>query len=56
MIKAIVFDCGGVLIYPKGGWWQRAVDRDRILGGRRLEVDETHAREAFEKYVYLLGN
>ena len=54
MIKAILFDCGGVLIYPKGGWWQRAVDRDEILGHRKIAIDEDRAKAAFDKYAYLL--
>ena len=54
MIKAILFDCGGVLIYPRGGWWQRAVDRDEILGGRALSVDPVKAEAAFKKYACLL--
>ena len=54
MIKAIIFDCGGVLIYPRGGWWQRAVDREEILGSRILDIDLAKAEAAFKKYEYLL--
>ena len=54
MIKAIIFDCGGVLIYPKGGYWQRAVDREEILRGRKLDIDPVKAQVAFKKYEYIL--
>ena len=54
MIRAIIFDCGGVLVYPKGGYWQRAVDRDAILNGRRLDFDADKAASAFRKYAYIL--
>ena len=54
MIKAILFDCGGVLVYPKAGFWQRAVDRDEILGGRKPDIDPVKAAAAFKKFEYIL--
>ncbi|MBQ3760798.1 MAG: HAD-IA family hydrolase [Clostridia bacterium] len=54
MIKGILFDCGGVLVYPKNGYWQRPVDIDGITGGRKLRYDPAAAAAAFEKYSYIL--
>ena len=48
MIKGILFDCGGVLVYPKNGYWQRPVDIDGITGGRKLRYDPAAAAAAPE--------
>ena len=53
MIKAVLFDCGGVLTYPKGGYWPRSVDRDQILG-RELHIDLNKAALAMQKHGGIL--
>ncbi len=53
MIKAVLFDCGGVVVYPRGGYWPVPVDIERILG-RKLEFDLEKAAAALNKYSYII--
>ena len=54
MIKAVLFDCGGVLAYPGAGYWPRSVELDSILGGRKLNIDRAKADAAMKEFGGIL--
>lgn len=53
MIKAILLDCGGVIIYPKRGHWRLPVNYEELFGDYR-RFDPKQVEEAMKKHEFLL--
>ncbi len=54
MIKAILLDCGGVVVYPPSGEWLEPANIERIMGGKRPVYDPAKAAEAFKNHAHLM--
>ena len=54
MIRGILFDCGGVLIYPASGEWLMPMGLNRILGVDKFEPDPQKLQKALGKHLYLM--
>ena len=53
MIKAILLDCGGVLMHPLRGHWRLPVDYEELFGDYR-RFDPEKVTEAMKKHEFLL--
>ena len=53
-MKYLIFDCGGVLVYPSRGEWNLPYGMAEILGDRAKDIGTDAYREAYRQSVHWL--
>ncbi len=54
MIKALILDCGGVIMYPASGHWLLPADAREILGGELPDFDRHKIAAALKKCLPII--